>query len=133
MLIILKLKKKLIIEARHESDHIVVICDWLVSSALNCCFLSILFNLNQKDHTRRKINSKESICKISIIILISPIFGVFGSVQQKIKFPSFALHLIILQKASLFYDQMLHGWLFHFAQKLSLLILLVYMSVWYNI
>ena len=55
-----------------EADHISLLCDSTMSSALNFCFYVFFCNLKEKDHIRRNINSKKEmfICEISIIILI---------------------------------------------------------------
>ena len=55
-----------------KADHISLLCDSTMSSALNFCFYVFFCNLKEKDDIRRNINSKKEmfICEISIIILI---------------------------------------------------------------
>ena len=44
----------------YESDHISLLRDLLMTTALNFDFLSILLNLKEKDHIKRKIRSKKN-------------------------------------------------------------------------
>ena len=70
----------------YENDHISFLRDATMSNALNYCFLSILLHLKEKDHIRKKINSKKIFtCDISIIIiLICRKLRSVGPAQQKI-------------------------------------------------
>ena len=73
-------------QVTYETNHISLLCDSTMSSALNFCFL-IYFSviLKKKNHIRRNINSKKEMffCEISIIILICRKLGSVGPVQQK--------------------------------------------------
>ena len=42
----------------YEGDHISLLCDSTMPSALNICFYLFYCNQKEKDHIRRKINSK---------------------------------------------------------------------------
>ena len=63
-----------------------------MSSARNICFLStLLHNLKEKDHIRRKLNSKKKYIYMwnsIIIILICRRLESVEPVQQKIELPS---------------------------------------------
>ena len=77
-------KKKSIIEV------IVKVTTSLYSVIQRCKFVKFLFycNLKEKDHVRKKRNSKKNICEISIIIiLICRKLRSVWPVQQEIKLP----------------------------------------------
>ena len=72
-----------------ETDHISLLCELRMSSALIFFFLCIFCNLKEKDHIGRSINIKKDmfICEISIIILICQKLVSVQPVQQKINLP----------------------------------------------
>ena len=77
------------IKVTYETDRMLLLRDSTMSDVLNLCFVCIWFNLKEKDHIRRIINSEKRgifICEVSvIIILIYQKLWSVGSVQQKIK------------------------------------------------
>ena len=55
----------------YGSNHISLLCDSMLSNVPNFCFYLFCCNQKEKDHIRRKINSKnKNMHEISIIILI---------------------------------------------------------------
>ena len=67
-------------------------CSVIQQSQMHQIFVFNVFyyNLKEKVHIRRDMNSKKRemfICEIYIIILIRQKLGLFGPVQQKIKLP----------------------------------------------
>ena len=59
-------------QVTYETDHVSLLCDSPISSALNFYFLCVYCSQKQKDLIRRSIGSKKQmfICEIGIIILI---------------------------------------------------------------
>ena len=78
-----KNKKLLIIKVTHASNHISLLRDSTILSAL-----TFFCNIKQKDHIRRKINSKKKIfiCEVCIItVLISRKLGLLEPIKENIK------------------------------------------------
>ena len=69
-----------------ESDHVTLLCDSTMPSAINFYFYFYPFYCNPKeeDNIRIKINSKTKVLVISIIILISQKLVLVGPIQQKL-------------------------------------------------
>ena len=82
-----KNEKKSNIEVTYEGDHISLLRNWTMPSALNFCFYLFYYNLKEEDHIRRSINSKKTR-EISIIILTCGKLVLAGPLQQKNKLPS---------------------------------------------
>ena len=75
----------------YKKDHISLLCDSTMSSALNFCFLSVLLQRKRKRSYKKKNKywkRKIFIYEISIIILICQKLGSVEPVKQKIQLPS---------------------------------------------
>ena len=94
-------EKRSKIKVNYERNPISLLHDSRMSSALNCCFLSILLQPKKEDHIRRKINSKKNISEISIIVLICRTLASVGSTQFKLPSPKrdyIYLYLLIISQ-----------------------------------
>ena len=49
-------------QVTYETDHVSLLCDSSISSALNFCFLCVYCNQEQKDVIRRSVDSKKQKC-----------------------------------------------------------------------
>ena len=58
-------------QVTYETDHISLLRESTMSSALNFCSLCIYCNLKEKDHIRRIINNKKknNLCVKSVLLL----------------------------------------------------------------